>query len=496
MSGRKCSQYHLDVERERRSQLLEQISALQRQVQGLGQQITDMLRCASEGVRRHFAQQAKEAHKWWERAQSASSTQQWSMSSTSSRLSAGLSQLQTLVEEGKSVQRRLTEAFVHRANRLRRDLNSRLAHLDGVLSSRRALIRQWLGAAQEQQLAGALKQARQSVQADDFEAAESQLKALHGDLEAAVKLASQKEAEHIRQEHVRELADLRREVEACAHSLEQLLESASAGLQATFAAETERARQWLQHAQAVRKKTARVRDNAKTSQLREAIDRLRSVLRDGHAATELLQQAFTERASELRTQAEAQLSAVEVLFNGGRELLSNWFGEQEVHRLQAGLQRLRDTLQAERLRDVTAPCQTLQEELQGKLHYAQEQEAKHQRRVYLLKALRQVCAEMGFGEVAPPRYERTDDRSSRIVLTVDTFNQGLVTFYLSLESIEADSGITETHCFEEFDKLSAQLAEQFGVQTKFRLAEGEPRPQLKRKGELEEPSGAQRTLAK
>lgn len=495
MSGRKCSQFHLDAERERRSELLAQISALQREAQGLGQQIADVLGCASEELRRHFKQEAREAQAWLEQAQAVTrAAQQWSMSSTSSRLSAGLGQLQTLVEEGKHVRKRLTEAFVKRANRLRRDLDSRLAHLDGVLSSRRALIRQWLGEAREQQLQHALEQARHRVQADAFALAEQQLNSLQRDLEDAVQRASQNEAEHVRQEQVRKLAGVRREVEACAVSLRLLLQSASSGLQATFAEEADRARQWLQHEQAVRKKTTSVGDDATAKELQAAINRLQSALRDGRAATELLQHAFTERASQLRAEGESHLSAVEVLFNGGRELLTNWFGEQEEARVRVALQSLRETLQAERLREVDAPCQALQEELKAKLRYAEEQEAKHQRRIYLLKALRQVCAEMGFGEVAPPRYERDGDRSSRIVMTVDTFNHGLVTFHLSLESIEADSMVGETHCFEEFDKLSAQLAEQFGVQTKFRLAEGEPPPKLKRKGELEEPSGVERAM--
>jgi hypothetical protein len=450
------------------------------------QQIAEALRRASEGVRQHFAQESQEAQQWLDRVQpNLAAAQRWSMSNVSSDLSWGLGQLQSLVQDGRQTQRRLAEA-TDRANRLRRELGNRLAQLDGTLSSRRNLIRQWLGESQEQQLQRALEQVQQAVQADAFASAQEQLAALEQDVREVIGQAEQKD-------QANEMVRAEREVDACQRAVRQLLESASPGLQATFASEVERAQQWLQRSQAARAQAVGVSD-AEVPQLRSATERLQAVLREGQPTIKAVQHAFTERASELRAQGEAQVSAVEVRFNGGQELLNNWFGEPEAARLQADLQSLHGTLQAERLREVDSPCRALREELEAKLRHAEEQETKHQRRMYLLKALRQVCAEMGFGEVQPPRYERDGDRGSRIALTVDTFNHGQVTFHLSLESIEADAAISPAHCFEEFDQLSAQLAEQFGVQTKFQLAEGEPPPRLIRKGELEEPSGAERAM--
>lgn len=497
MSGRKCSKVRLDSEREQRSRLLGQTDSARREVEGISRQIADALRHASEGVLQQFAQEAQEAQQWLERGQAASTARRgWTMSNASSNLSNGLNQLQGLVRDGQQTQKRLTEVFTNRANRLRRELQSRLAHLDGMLSSRRTLFHKWLGEVREQQLQRTLSQARQSVQADAFSLAEKQLNALQRDFENADQQASQKEAEHMHKEHARELAAVWREVDACALALKHSLQSASAGLQATFASEVQQADQWRNRESDTRQQIEGINDGTDVALLRSAIERLRTVLRDGHTVTETVRRAFTEQASELRAQGETQVSAVEMQFNGGRELLNNWFGEQEVQRIQTMLQHLHQTLFAERLRKVDSPCRALREELEAKLHHAEEQESKHQRRLYLLKALRQVCAEMGFGEAEPPRYEQDGDRSSRITLTLDTFNQGLVSFHLSLEGIEADSGIAQEHCFEEFDKLSVQLVEQFGVQTKFRPAEGEPQPRLIRKGAQEEPSGVKRALAR
>ncbi len=176
-----------------------------------------------------------------------------------------------------------------------------------------------------------------------------------------------------------------------------------------------------------------------------------------------------------------------------RELLGFWFRDAEEQRLSHQVHDLRETLDAERLREVAVPYRALHDELYAKIQQAEAQEDKHQKRIHLLNGLRQVCVLMGFRENEPPHYEREGDRSSRIIMVVDTFDRGLVTFHLSLDGVRTDSCMGTEHCFEEFDRLSTHLADQFGVQTKFQMANGEPRPELRRKGEKDEPGGAERT---
>jgi hypothetical protein len=99
---------------------------------------------------------------------------------------------------------------------------------------------------------------------------------------------------------------------------------------------------------------------------------------------------------------------------------------------------------------------------------------------------------MGFQEVTPPHLEHEGDRGSRILYTVDTVDRGRISFSLTLEKISTFSEIADDRCFEEFGQISQYLEEAFGIQTSFRLADGEPLPRLRQKGELDLPDDAGR----
>jgi hypothetical protein len=201
-----------------------------------------------------------------------------------------------------------------------------------------------------------------------------------------------------------------------------------------------------------------------------------------------LQEVFIDKAGKLRGEGAKQIFEAESLLTRGEELIRLWFGSEEVDNFRARLHQLRERLEEDRLEQVARLSKALNSDLREKLKAAETNELKHQNRRYILKALRQVASDMGFKEVGKPHFATPDDRGSRIVLTVDTINRGVVTFYLSLKGVEVDSCISQTYCFEEFEKLSKQLTDKFGVVTMFKLGE-EPTGKLKQKGALEEPTG-------
>ena len=233
---------------------------------------------------------------------------------------------------------------------------------------------------------------------------------------------------------------------------------------------------------------------AAAHQITTALDALRAV-QSGWRLNERLRKAFHDEASALRAQAEARASAVRVLFDGAEALLRAWSDEAEVGRFRDALAALDGDVRADRFGGVEASCARLETELQDRITRAEEQEARHRRRLYLLKALRQVCRDLGFAEVGPQRYERPGDRRSRIVFAVDTKDRGPVTFFLSLDSIDADSCISKGHCGDEFTRLSARLIEEFGVQTRFEVDDGGPLPLARQSGALDEPQGGAASAA-
>lgn len=286
----------------------------------------------------------------------------------------------------------------------------------------------------------------------------------------------------------------RRTVEGIRNQVTEALRGTSEGVREHFAKETLRAQQWIEQAERVLATSQPLSLGSNLSDISQQANESEAVVKDGGEIQERLQEAFMEEAGQLRAEGARQIFAVESLLSRGQSLIGSWFGSGEVQRIQEVIRELHQGLGMDRLGEVSRLASSLQLDVKSKLELAEANESKYQHRLYVLKALRQVCAEMGFKEVGPPKSERPDDRKSRIALTVDTFNRGQVTFHLSLESIEADSCISQSHCFEEFAQLSDQLAETFGVVTRFQMADGESPDKLIRKGELEEPGGAEGTV--
>ena len=102
--------------------------------------------------------------------------------------------------------------------------------------------------------------------------------------------------------------------------------------------------------------------------------------------------------------------------------------------------------------------------------------AKHQARMYLLRAVRQVCCNLGMREVVPPRQEQLDDASSRILLTVGSPDRGRLSLALTLEGIQTHGEAQQ--CLKDLDQLSEHLAAGYGIQTKFRTLADHDEPAL------------------
>ena len=114
--------------------------------------------------------------------------------------------------------------------------------------------------------------------------------------------------------------------------------------------------------------------------------------------------------------------------------------------------------------------------------------------MYLLKALRQVAADLHFTEITQPHFEKPSERGSRIVFSVDTHDRGQIDFHLTLDGLGSFSEMADNQCPVEFGELSKQLDERFGIQTQFRPVTGESTPELRRKSEKELPDdGARQT---
>jgi hypothetical protein len=285
---------------------------------------------------------------------------------------------------------------------------------------------------------------------------------------------------------------LQNEINGIQRQVQQVLSDASEGVKSHFAQEAETARQWLTKILS-QSPSDPLSLSSDMTDLRDRSSQLQTAAQEGWQIHQRLGEAFVKQAGQLRADGARKLFAVDSVLNRGQGLLTSWYGEEEVQSLTVKLDHLRAILDMDRLEEVNTLGSALQQEVEDKVQAAENIESQHQRRLYVLKALRQVCSEMGFREIRDPYFEYADDRKSRIVLTVDTFNRGEVSFHLALDAIEANSCIADNYCYEEFSQLSNQLSDKFGVITKFQMADTEGSPRLIQKGEMDEPCGVEKS---
>ncbi|MBM3239023.1 hypothetical protein FJZ31_22245 [Candidatus Poribacteria bacterium] len=284
------------------------------------------------------------------------------------------------------------------------------------------------------------------------------------------------------------LNNLHAEVNALKERLATVLADASEGLRSTFVKEVKDTQQWLNRLNLP--DISRLSMDTDLAALNPVREQLEQAVAHGRRFQETLTVAFTKKADEMGQRLAKRLAEVERFYLSRQQLLRLWFEEEQTRQGEQKLRESHRLLDEERYAALEQMLAEIEKDIAAKVKFADEQENKHQKRLYLLKALRQVCAEMGFEEVSKPRYEQEGDRGSRILLTVDTLDRGRIAFTLSLDGISSFSEIADDRCFEEFGQLSQYLEEEFGIETKFRLAEGEPAPKLKQKGELDLPQDA------
>jgi hypothetical protein len=339
-------------------------------------------------------------------------------------------------------------------------------------------------------------------------------------------------------------------ITATSNKLKELLKTTSQGLKETFGSSVQDAEQWMAN---IQKTIKDIDKSGSTSTLSNQIGKLNSQREVGQQYLKTLTKNFTKDADNMEKSIIDELLDLNTKFEGNKEPINKWAGLDGVNKIAKDLAEAERCLKDKKLKDATnlknrvaehlnnqinsvnkfstvfnqyeqekdllkpwfdeemrvidkkfedskiflkqgkyadlaRNLTEMQKKLDIKINEAKELDEKDQKRNYVLESLKKVCNSMGFEEVGHS-VEGTG-KSNRIIYTIDTFSQGKIKFCLSLDSIDADSGIVDNHCMSEFDKVSESLKKNFGVQTQFkRVSESAP-SKLIRKGERDEPTGA------
>lgn len=294
--------------------------------------------------------------------------------------------------------------------------------------------------------------------------------------------------QHRRAEKQRRLQRLKAahaEAERLRDRVASSLAQASEGLRATFADDVAQATEWLDGLDLPRVDRLSMWTGATKLGAAEA-DLNRAVAR-GRDVQTALTLCLNQKADEVGQQLAARLAEAQNLYAGLKAPLELWCAPAQVAQWDRGLEDAERLLVEEQYGELDPALSRLEAEIRENGSSAQQKEEKYQNREYLLKAVRQVCEDMGFDEVGEPQWEQPGERGSRIRLDVDTHDRGTITFVLSLDEITSCSEMWDDHCIEEFGQLSYKLEEHYGIANEFTMPNGDPVPKLIRKGEKREP---------
>lgn len=267
--------------------------------------------------------------------------------------------------------------------------------------------------------------------------------------------------------------------------IRETLNKTPLGVRETFEKEVKDALTWLKEIE--HSKTADLSIETATGNIVKALSQFNTMFSRGQNVSDILIVSFTQKANAIERGLVSQFSQLKSTYYGCKELLDTWFEMDEISKCENSLNDIEGLLNQKKYNEVGKAMARVKNTLDFRLQEARELEYKHQKRLYVLKALRQKFKEWGFEETKP-RYEQEGKRK-RLVYDVDALDGRKIRFFLSLDGISTRSAIVEDRCLDEFDKLSYSLDEEFGIKTRFRV-EGE-KPDEKRiaKGEIDIPEG-------
>jgi len=285
----------------------------------------------------------------------------------------------------------------------------------------------------------------------------------------------------------------KKELDAVREQLKDTLQNIPEWAKSTLQKQIRASETWFDKIASLETQSSYAGDDVDT--LRTIVESLQDAIRTGRALLEVINASVRNGLDQLSSRVIQTCSIAEQQFTAHRELIERWLGKETASRMTSVFSNLKDMMNQKKYSEAEKLLAHTANQLQENIRKATELEDKHQKRLYLLKALRQVCSELGFQEVQEPYFERENSLQSRIVYRVDTLDKGQITFYLALDHITSHSEIEENKCFGEFEEISKFLKDRFGVITNFKRPELPEQPKLIQKGELEEPTDSSAAAA-
>jgi hypothetical protein len=289
------------------------------------------------------------------------------------------------------------------------------------------------------------------------------------------------------------LGDLRRQtsvIRETKNRIQDVLSSLPDGVKECFATETDQAGIWL-------RRNLQAGDSASSSStLRAKAEECRQMADEGARIFEDLVAIVEHRRDERAREILGQGTALHIHLDGEKELIDKWRPGYHSS-LSEKINALFSEIDKGNFKSTEQQLPSLQQEIDRVAAKATTLEHQDQERRYVLGALQEVCAEMGWKVVHVPTLEEPEKPGSDLIFKVNTYTSGKMEFRLSLEGITVDSPVTHVGrvCHHDFGNVSDKLRN-LGVKTAFEQVDPPAdEPKLVAKGALPQPvSGKTRAM--
>jgi hypothetical protein len=483
MSGKKCSTITFRDETERKRQLVARKTESEQKFKRIVKAIESCLKETDKFILNQLPAENSSARTWVNEAANAQ-IQTVNMGSHTRAIEAEISKLNGLEQSGAKILRALDKAVSSQKKSAQADLGGKLRSLQAEFSARKEDFLKWKCDA--------------SFKAD-IDAVASHLKdgdygyvsAEVGSIQKRIAMA----VEHVEAEELKlELSELEKQLSSALRNAQyelgngrSLMYEVPESIYPEFQQDVTRMSSSMALLELAINDAASI-NLSNPASVRKSIGNLQDCTNATTSTSSTFLESTVLAVRELKANLESSCTSANALFSTESDGIEKWFGMSKSNSINTTLESAAFELQQGNLRECEVKLTEINSEVQFLAEQVVERNDLHTRRRYVAKCLWEVVQKLGY-RVEEPYLETQGDFNSRLVMKVDTVTKGVVTFYLSLRDLESDSCMSERFCLKDFDSISANLDQHFGIKTKFRMQD-QSDPLKFSKDERPEPTAA------
>ncbi len=476
MSGRKYSSYTLTNDRERVFRLQRNLKNVTDKIAVIMKECDELQQNISSHFRQRFPSIIKKLGEWHDRAIKFIDNVS-TPPSEESILRTTITSAQDLQKNGEQLIAQCQNEWFRFQQRVS-FLKDGLDQLREEFETRKELLTHW-NEEESRLYQHKLNEIETYFRKGEIERAESLLSSLADEIDQAIHEATIEQY----QSTLKLLMD---EAERVRHQFRTISLACPEGYRDTFSNTFAKADSWIQKVSSTLSRARQALTSQSEQTYEENIRLLEQTLEEGKEILSDLSHVVYEEGPLKQNQLRRRIRRIRHFIDQHKTILESWTSE-ETRRIQHEISEIEQLLREGFLNACESKLDKVTQDFEKILDRAKQLDQAHQKRLYVIEALQKVCSSLGFECVEGPVYEEAGNLKSRIKVVYDTFTQGYITFYFSLDEIEVDSQVEGSHCYDEFTKLSKELEEAFGVLTKFEGEHMKKPPRLKTSDAKAEP---------